>query len=138
MKKWLKNISYKMQQWMQGRYGNDELNTAAYLLCLVFLILSYSSSFHFLLLPAFVLMIWSCFRCFSRNLYKRNIERRKYLQVTGNIRSWFRLQRDRWRDRKSYRYFRCRQCKAPLRVPRGKGKIKIRCPKCGSEQDAKT
>ena len=61
-----------------------------------------------------------------------------YLKLTGGVRSWFRLQKSRWKDRKEYRYYRCRECKAPLRVPKGKGNIRIRCPKCRYEMQAKS
>lgn len=138
MKKWTEKIAGKMRQWAQGRYGNDELNTAAYILSVVLLLLSCFERLRLLIFPAFALMIWTCFRCWSRNLYKRGAEREKYMKFTGGIRSWFRLQKDKWRDRKTYRYFRCSSCGTVMRVPRGKGKITIHCPKCRSDRTAKT
>lgn len=138
MKKWFENLSYKMQQWMQGRYGNDELSRMLYIVGFVFLILSFLSPIRFLYIPGFAFMLWSCIRCYSRNLAKRREERETYLRLTGRIKSWFRLQKDKWRDRKDYKYFRCKECKAPLRVPKGKGRIRIHCPKCHHELKAKT
>ena len=138
MKKWFENLSYKMQQWMQGRYGADELSKTLYIISLAFLILSLFSPLHFFYIPGLALMLWSCIRCYSKDLSKRMSEREAYLRLTGSIKGWFRLQRDKWKDRKTWRYFRCKQCKATLRVPRGKGKIRIHCPKCHSELDAKT
>ncbi len=138
MKKLGEKISAAMRQWMQGRYGNDELNTAMYILSLAFLLLSCFAPLRFCIYPAFVLMIWSCFRSYSRNLYKRRAEREKYLKITGTVRSWFQFQKNKWRDRKTYRYYRCRNCKATLRVPKGKGKITIHCPKCHSDLEART
>lgn len=54
------------------------------------------------------------------------------------IKNWFRLQKRKFSERKTHRFFKCAQCKAALRVPRGKGKIKVRCPKCGAEALRKT
>ncbi len=138
MKKWFENLSYKTQQWMQGRYGIDELSKALYITGFVFLISSLFSPLRFLNILAFAFMLWSCIRCYSKNISRRRAERETYLRVTGGIRSWFRLQKDKWRDHKTYRYFRCKECRAPLRVPKGKGKIRVRCPKCHHELDAKT
>ncbi len=138
MKKWLDHMNIKLQQWMQGRYGNDEFSKALYTVSLALLIFSLFPSLRFLYIPALVFMLWSCVRCYSRNFAARRAERERYLKVTGGIRSWFRLQKDKWRDRREYRYFRCKECKAPLRVPKGKGKIRIRCPKCQHEIDARS
>lgn len=138
MKKWFENTSYKIQQWMQGRYGMDELSNALSIVSLAFLIFSLFPSMRLLYLPAILLMLCSCIRCYSKNLAKRQAERAAFLRVTGRIKNWFTLQRNKWRDRKTYRYFRCKDCKATLRVPKGKGKILIHCPKCHSELEAKT
>ena len=64
------------------------------------------------------MMIWAIFRCLSRNTYKRYQENRKYLQLL-----------DRVKDRE-HRYFDCPKCHQRVRVPRGKGKISISCPRC--------
>ena len=138
MQQWIDKTVYKMQQWMQGRYGHDELNAAACILSLLLIICSFFPSLRFLFLPALALLLWSCFRCYSKNLGKRRAERDAFLHFTGKIASWFRLQRDKWRDRKDYRYFRCKECRAPLRVPKGKGPLRIRCPKCRAEIQGKT
>ena len=72
------------------------------------------------------LLIYSFFRMFSRNIYKRQRENRRFTQL------WMRL-----KDRNN-RYFRCPNCKQTVRVPRGRGKICIRCPKCGEKFTRKT
>ncbi len=138
MKKWFENLSCKTQQWMQGRYGNDELSRALYYVSLVFIILSLFAPLRFFYIPAIVLLLWSCIRAYSKNISRRRAEREAYLRFTGGIRSWFRLQKNKWRDRKTYRYFRCKECRTPLRVPKGKGNIRVRCPKCHHELNAKT
>ncbi len=41
-----------------------------------------------------------------------------------------RIKKERKESKKLYKYYKCPKCKTELRVPRGKGKIKIKCPKC--------
>ena len=119
----------KIKQWlrrfMTGRYGTDKLNMT---ILTIGVIASVASMFvpipmvqMLLTFGAYALMIWAIFRCFSRNTYKRYQENRKYL-----------LWLDRIKDRQ-HKYFSCPRCRQPVRVPRGKGKISIKCPKCGEK-----
>lgn len=77
-------------------------------------------------------IIYMYFRMFSRNVTKRRAENAKYLNKTYSIRMYFRSLGERWRQRRDYKFFRCPSCGTLLRVPRGKGKIKIVCRKCGN------
>lgn len=138
MKNFFRNIGAKTQQWMAGRYGYDELSRAMSIAALVGLILSCIPGLQFMYVPTIVLWVWSMFRCYSRNLEKRRSERSAYLRFTGRIKGWFALKKRAWKERKTHRYFRCKQCKTVLRVPKGKGKIKITCSKCYSEIVKKT
>ena len=111
-----------LRRFMMGRYGTDKLNMAILvvgLICSVATILNPLPSLDLLLtLLAYGLMIWAIFRCLSRNTYRRYQENRKYLRFMERI-----------KDRE-HRYFECPRCRQPVRVPRGKGKISITCPKC--------
>ena len=138
MKNFFRNIGAKLQQWMSGRYGFDELSRSISFVILALLLLACVPDLQFLSLLAFVLWFWVMFRSMSRNLTKRREERAAYLRFTGRIKSWFSLKRKAWKERKTHRYFRCKQCKTMLRVPKGKGKIKIVCSKCHNEIVKKT
>ena len=76
-------------------------------------------------------LVYCYFRMLSKNIYKRQQENQRYLQKSAKIRGWFSLQRDKIKYRKDYSFFFCPSCKPVLRVPKGKGKIKIKCHKCG-------
>ena len=41
--------------------------------------------------------------------------------------------KEQWANRKLYHYYRCPQCRQKLRVPRGRGRIQISCPRCGTQ-----
>ena len=127
---WLSKLGLRMQRFMEGRYGNDKLNMAILIAGVVTGLLS-SILGGFLLKTtlwavSYGLMIWAIFRCLSRNTYKRYQENRKYLQLV-----------DRVKDRE-HRYYDCPKCRQRVRVPRGKGKISITCPRCKEKFVRKT
>lgn len=135
----------KLQQFMIGRYGVDQLGV---FLTIVALLLSvFASVFHlsFLSLLATVLLFYSIYRMYSRNLSARYQENAKFLPYWqkmqsrwNRIKRWFHQKGQQWADRKTHRYFSCPNCHQTLRVPKGKGKIKISCPKCKTELIKKT
>ena len=118
------------RRFMTGRYGTDKLNMAilgaGVVVCIVSLFVRSAVVDLTLSLLAYVLMFWALFRCLSRNTYKRYQENRKYLMLL-----------DRVKDR-DHKYFDCPRCHQPVRVPRGKGKIAITCPKCKEKFIKKT
>ena len=119
-----------MAHFMVGRYGTDKLNmailTAGLVLCLLAVINRLPVLDLILTVLSYGLMIWAIFRMLSRNTYKRYQENRKYLRF---------LERIKDRD---HRYFDCPRCRQPVRVPKGKGKIAITCPKCQEKFIKKT
>lgn len=127
------------RRFMYGRYGSDELNIALLICALAIsllntilsLFLRLNSVYSYFVSPAlylvmFALLGFGLFRTFSRNIYARQKENR-----------WFRQRWQRLRDRRN-RYFRCPKCRQTVRVPKGKGKISIHCPKCGEKFIKKT
>ena len=77
-------------------------------------------------------VIYCYFRIFSRNVQKRYAENQAYLMKTYKIRNWFQNQKNIWQQRKVYHIYTCPSCKQKIRIPKGKGKIEVRCPKCGT------
>ena len=122
-------IPTAFRHFMEGRYGGDKLNMALLGLgagcCIFSLFIRPPVSLLFTLI-SYVCMFWALFRSMSRNTYKRYRENRKYLML---------VQRLKDRD---HRYFDCPRCHQPVRVPRGKGKISICCPKCKEKFIKKT
>jgi len=138
MKKWLQNLENKLRRFMQGRYGHDELNLMIYILALLLVILSMIRPLRYLYIPGLVLMVLSLFRCYSKNIAARSKERAVFMGAVNSVRRFFNQRKNRWRNRKTYRYLRCKGCKNTLRVPRGKGTIMVTCPKCHREIRIKT
>jgi len=136
MRSWLERFRQKAESWMRGRYGQDELYIVLLALGFIFLLLSRASQmFHIFSL---ICLFLALFRCYSKNLNQRKKERDAFLSIAGKPKQWGSLQKLRWRDRKTHRYFKCGNCGQILRVPAGKGKIVITCPKCHKENTRKT
>ena len=76
---------------------------------------------------------YSYFRIMSRNISKRYYENQQYMRATAGIRSKIKSMIARFNQRKVYKYFTCPECKQKVRVPRGRGKIAIYCPKCRTD-----
>ena len=138
IKNWFRSLGSKMQSFMYGRYGYDELSqflSKTALLCVIVGLFAYPGFFCGL---AMALYLVTMFRMYSKNIMKRKQERNAYLRRTQPLRDWQALQKRKFNDRKTHKFYRCSQCKTSLRVPKGKGKIKIHCPKCGAEIVKKT
>lgn len=125
----------KLARFMAGRNGSDNLTRFLSVLICILLVLSmlvegvFSRIMWFL---ALIGIVYVYYRMFSRDLTKRRAENAKYLRATRALRGEMSGQRERWSQRKEFVFFRCPSCRTMLRVPRGKGKIKIVCRKCGN------
>lgn len=124
---------------MTGRYGGDQLNRLLSLVSVVFAVLAILAGILFSKSPAgaalwvlaLALIAVVYYRAFSRDFNRRRDENSRYLRFKYRASSFFKLRRERWTQRKDYKFFTCPSCKTTLRVPRGKGKIDIVCRKCG-------
>ena len=126
----------KFNKFMQGRYGVDELSrfTMGVALALIILTMfvnivnrSVGSVFDFLGIAA---IVYAYFRIFSRNIQQRYAENQKYLQMTSKLRLRFNKEKNLMKQRKTHHIYACPGCGQKIRIPRGKGKIEIECPKC--------
>ena len=117
---------------MMGRSGHDSLNQAMAVAALLLMILGMFGLRLFSWL-AMALLVAVYFRMFSRNIPARSQENAKYYYLRTQVQKQMNQYKTRWAQRKYYRYYRCPHCHQQLRVPRGRGKIEITCPKCHTE-----
>ncbi len=125
----------RWQRFMSGRYGHDQLNF--YLLILDVILLFVSSIFYgsfgrYIQPLVWLLLLYVYFRMLSKNLTKRREEYGKFVRFKLKVSAAYRLRHERWIQRKDYKFFTCPSCKTTLRVPRGHGKIKVVCRRCGN------
>lgn len=123
----------KMRRFFAGRYGMDALNKLLFIIGAILLLPVWIWQIRSLEILFLLILVYAYFRAFSRNIGKRYAENQKYLAATANIRAFCRKRKNRFAQRKTHRFFHCPQCKQRVRVPKGKGKINIRCPKCGEQ-----
>ena len=131
---WLRQFSARLsaglQNFMAGRYGTDKLNmlilSVGLAVSLLSVFVQYAPVNLLLVVLSYGLMIWAIFSTLSRNTYRRYQENRRFLQIVGRV-----------KDRNN-RYFDCPKCRQMVRVPRGKGKISITCPRCHEKFIRKT
>ena len=138
MRNFLERLRYKTATFMYGRYGNDELTKFLMILALILMVVSWLPNLGLVYFVALALMILSLFRSFSRNLEKRRRERERYLKLRKPIADFFKLSKNKWRDRKTHVYFKCKKCRAVLRVPKGKGSIVVICTRCKDRIEKET
>lgn len=137
----MRGLMQKIAVFMQGRYGNDRFNNFLYI---VFFALWVVNIFVWnrtasLVIDLLMLAViaYTLFRTLSRNINKRSIENRTFMQIFDSVKNWFTLTQKKFRDRKDFRYIKCPVCKVQLRVKNKKGNHVVRCPRCGSEFDKK-
>ncbi len=131
----------KLMRFMVGRNGNDQLNLFLYAVDAVLLIaatLIGGQVGRWMWVAVLVLLGYIYFRMFSRNLTKRREENGKFLRILYSVQAGLKIRREKWVQRKDYKFFTCPSCKTTLRVPRGNGKIKIVCRKCGNSFTGKS
>ncbi len=138
MKKFFQHFRDTLQQWSYGRHGYDQLSKFLYFLSLLCIGLSLIPDCQFLLVIALALMVLVSSRTSSKNIAKRRLENEKFLKLVKMPKDWFAFRKEVHANRKVYCYFTCRECGRHYRVPKGKGKVKITCPGCGTTVIAKT
>ena len=140
-----RNMGNALVRFMYGRNGMDQLNRALlwlYLgICVVrmlALMLLHSGVVDLILeILLWAVLVVLLLRLFSRNLPKRRAENQRWVNWWWKVKNSSSASRARHAD-KEHKYFVCKNCKTICRVPVGKGKIIITCPKCGAQIHAKT
>lgn len=158
----LQRLAYRLQAFMYGRNGVDQLGWALLILGVVLNLIGNFTGLSLLCLLAYVPMGYALFRMFSKNLPQRQKENAWLLrllhrenagygnysvyqsgsyqsrcQASNRARAPFSGTLRQLRDRE-HKYFRCPKCRQTVRVPKGRGTLRITCPKCGERFEKKT
>ena len=122
----------KFIRFMYGRYGMDSYSKFLVYAGLIVSLISLFANIRLLPFVGWALVVYSYFRVFSKNHPKRYAEYQFYMKYTAGIRSFFYKQKNLMRQRKTHHIYTCSACRQKIRVPKGKGKIEVRCPKCNN------
>lgn len=123
----------KFRKFMIGRYGVDSLSKFMLGTAVVLLVFAMGFQNNFLNTLACLLVLLCYFRMFSRNYQKRAEENQKFLELKGKAATFLKREKEYFEQRKTHHIYKCPSCKQKIRVPKGKGKICITCPKCHTE-----
>lgn len=128
----------RFMEFMSGRYGADQLSRFTLAVSLILLVLNIFTNLRIIYLAALIVLAWCYFRMFSRNITKRSAENQKYLNMVWKSKVRFGKFKNRVVQSKDYHIYKCPSCGQKIRIPRGKGKICITCPKCRTEFEKKS
>ena len=142
----MNNLREKFARFMYGRYGLDQMGrfmtNALMVMLVVSLVISmiFGHSFisQFLYYLSLILLIWSYFRMFSKNIYKRQMENAKFLELQKKYGGTLTKKWAHLKQRKTHVFFKCPSCKLKMRTPKGQGEKHVTCPKCGTQFTKRT
>ena len=123
----------KLRNFMIGRYGIDSFSKFLMGIALVLCILDIFVNSIFINSWFIVIIVYVYYRMFSRNYNKRYQENLKFLQIKNRVMSKFKSQKWMMQQRKTHHIYKCPTCNQKIRIPKGKGRICITCPKCKTE-----
>jgi len=119
-----------LRKFMTGRYGVDKLSNTLIIISLILFVTNMFARVEFLYTIGLVILFYSYFRILSKNISKRYQENMKFLNATKPIREKANKLKRRVKSLKTHKYYKCPECNQELRVPKGKGKVNIKCPNC--------
>lgn len=121
----------KIQKFMYGRYGIDELYNFTFVLYLFVLIIDIFFNSIYLSLIEIILIFIIFYRFLSKDISRRTKENREYLKLKKKILKPFINIKKNISDRDNV-YKKCHKCKTTLKlpVPYERGIKYVKCPKC--------
>ena len=133
----------KVADWMRGRQGPDDLARFSVDLAIVVLVVNLvlgllGVNASWLAWVELALVAYAVFRMLSRNLAARSRENAAFLKAVGPARPWLQNPRAAWAELRSYKHVRCASCKQRIRVPRGKGRLRVTCPRCHTKFEVRS
>ena len=128
----------KVAEWLRGRQGPDDLAVFSVDLAVVIVLVNVFARTGWLGWVALALVAYAMFRIQSRNLAARSRENVAFLKALGPARPWLQNPRAAWGELRAYKHVRCSSCKQRVRVPRGKGKLRVTCPRCKTKFEVRS
>lgn len=120
----------RLANWMNGRNGTDELCNAAVGLAIVLLLINIFARVWVISLIALLLTLYACWRMSSKNVVQRRAENEAFIKAVGPAAAWISNPVAAYHEQKDYKHLTCPACGKKMRVPRGKGRMRVTCPAC--------
>lgn len=126
------------KKFMNGRYGGDQFSMVLLVTSILLMIIGRLTGLSLFIFISYIPLIFSIYRMFSKDIAKRRMENYKFSIFISPIYSKYKKMQRRFKGRKTHKYFKCPNCHTELRLPKGKGRIKITCPKCKEKFEGRT
>lgn len=127
----------KLQRFMQGRYGPDELYRFMLIICLIIIIVNMFVDSIILRILELIIFGLALYRFLSKKKNKRSRENRTFLNTRDKIKDFFTYQKKKYKDRNTHMYKKCPKCGQKMRLPLKKGKHTVKCPSCKERFEVK-
>ncbi|MFA5577326.1 MAG: hypothetical protein WCZ27_07930 [Tissierellaceae bacterium] len=127
-----------LRKFMKGRYGGDQLSMTLIGVSIILTLIGSWTKLSLFTIISYIPLVFSIFRMFSKDLAKRRMENYKFSMFISPVYSRYTRLNRKFKERKTHKYVKCPNCKRELRLPRGKGRITITCPKCQEKFEGRT
>lgn len=138
MNRFFANLQNALVNFMIGRNGPDALARTALWIGIILTFIEMFTGLGIFSLLGLVCLVYSMFRCFSRNIPKRAQENARFIALTAKPRAAWHRFNARWDQRKTTKFLKCPQCGQSLSVPKGKGALRVTCPRCRNRFDVRS
>lgn len=128
----------RLSEWLRGRQGPDDLAVFSVNLAIVIVLVNVFARTGWLGWVSLALVAYAMFRIQSRNLGARARENEAFLRALGPVRPWVQNPRAAWAELRAYKHVRCTSCRQRVRVPRGKGRLRVTCPRCKTKFEVRS
>ena len=128
----------RFYQFMAGRYGTDDLSKFMLGSAVVLMVINIFLRIPVLNSLVVIVLALVYVRMFSKNIQKRYQENLKYLEYKQRFFGFFKADNRSAEEKQAYHIYRCPKCRQKIRIPKGRGKIVITCPKCRHEFQKKS
>lgn len=128
----------RLMEWLRDRQGPDDLAVFSVNLAIVIVLVNVFARTGWLGWVGLALVAYAMFRIQSRNLGARARENEAFLRALGPARPWVQNPRAAWAELRAYKHVRCSSCRQRVRVPRGKGRLRVTCPRCKTKFEVRS
>lgn len=129
----MERLREKLQRFMYGRYGIDQLYYALIALCFILVLINSFMRSPMISGLMWLILLWGISRTYSRNIYRRRIENDKFMRIWNKVKPKFSLLIRRIKEIRTHRFRKCPRCSKVLRLPRRMGRHTVECPCCHNE-----
>ena len=126
------DIDKKLRELMRGRNGADDIALVSVTVAILLAVINLFAKTRVLSALGLALVIYGVWRTLSKDTQRRARENAAFVRRLGPVRRWVQNPKAAFEEARSFKHAKCPNCGQGVRVPRGKGKVRVTCPRCGT------